>query len=248
MALRGSKITLRQFAEEAGIKSPAFARDVIIGHKRLTLNSVEKFAKAMRLHRIMAEYFRHLFLRDEPDQTALDQTKIEKKIDDLRNKVKKINLSDVATDSLYSYHKWPTVYASLGDERGATVAEIVGRSFFPESVVEHILNELLVHKLISLDEKSKRYRANDPIVFVQSLSEQFKANYLKQLQDARKSAERKFDDKDSVFITADFSCEKSRQQELAAELRGLINHFVEKNELPLGDRIGCLNLSFYLRD
>jgi uncharacterized protein (TIGR02147 family) len=247
MKAEGHGVTFRQFAEAAGLKSPAFAREVMLGKKRLTLNSLDKFTKGMGLPADIAEFFRLLVLRDEPTLAATDEDAVAKRHASVRKRIERKRLADPELERLYSHRYWPTVYAALGDERGATIAEIIGRTGLSQSIVDSTLRQLLGSSLVHTDEAGERYVAADPVLFIRALADSVKDNFLDHAQMARRAAAERFDDPSAMYMTADFSCAESLQPQLVIELREMMARFVTQHEQPLGDRIANLCVAFFLR-
>ncbi len=61
------RFSFRQFALAGGFRSPSFLKLVIDGKRNLSHESIDKFAKALRLKRDEKKYFTHLVLLNQAD-------------------------------------------------------------------------------------------------------------------------------------------------------------------------------------
>jgi hypothetical protein len=122
------------FARRAGIASRSFPRDVVLGKKRLSLESATRFAAALDLHGDLQDYFLTLVALEEeraripPLRTpATLKATLSKLHARLRAKAAKCGVDGRA--ALYGSRHWLEVYAALGTpERGASLSEIMGRT------------------------------------------------------------------------------------------------------------------------
>jgi uncharacterized protein (TIGR02147 family) len=69
-----SKFSYRYFSRLAGFQSPNFLKRVMDGERNLTLPSIEKFAKALKLNKEEASFFRNLVLLNQAKSSEEKQT------------------------------------------------------------------------------------------------------------------------------------------------------------------------------
>ena len=79
------KLTFRLFAQKAGFSSPSFQKLVMDGKKNLTMESILKISRALRLNKKAEEYFKVLVFFNQ-GKTVEDKKHFLKKIDSFRKK------------------------------------------------------------------------------------------------------------------------------------------------------------------
>ena len=81
------KLTFRLFAQKAGFSSPSFQKLVMDGKKNMTMESILKISRALRLNKKAEEYFKVLVFFNQ-GKTVEDKKHFLKKIDNFRKKNK----------------------------------------------------------------------------------------------------------------------------------------------------------------
>lgn len=238
------------FAKRAEFSSRSFARDVIIGQKRMTAVALPKFIKGLGLRGVLKDAFIYLVGLQERD-VAIDlptRLRTERALDRLKEHLqgKGSPLSQKVPDNIFKDFQWTLVFAALGDHLGASVESVVQKTGLPDSHVRQCLKEFVHYGVATYDVDQNRYIAGDPSLVLTKLgnSDFFKSYFLYSLQLIRQLASRNFADTQSLFFNATVSIHSDELQKIRDELRGIALQFLERHENPNGTALCHLNIGW----
>lgn len=244
------KFSYAYFAKKAGFSSRNFVRDIVIGDKRLTLESAIKFSKGLGLTGASKKYFLLLVAREEKGANAdglspeLIQSRLQRIRFQLAAKVDSKNQSKKKTSELYRFNDWPVVYAALGKVGvGVPLSEVSKRTRIRQEVCKNILEEMISAKVVEL--KAGCYLAPDFHVILKSQKDKssFQRFFLHCLAEAKRSAQTNFESNDALFLTSVASIKASRAADFKEKLRDLILGFTEEIEDSDGDDVVSLTVA-----
>jgi uncharacterized protein (TIGR02147 family) len=231
-----------KISQRGGFSSRSFPRDVATGKKRITASSLYPMIKGLGLKGDLADYFKTLVHIEhlETCYPAKDRTSLERKLQNLRDRISKKRKVSLGNDP-YASEFFPFVYAACGvSSVGATLKEIEKRTELPRSRVEKTVQDLV--NLGLLVYKEPNYIPVESHLLYEGLNEsrafQKAFQYLLSVSSAK--AERNFDSKVDLFFSSCFSVRKSQLPRLKSELRDLLLCYVDSAEDPEGDKVASV--------
>jgi uncharacterized protein (TIGR02147 family) len=151
----GFPLSYADISDYAGFKSRSFPRDVILGNKRITLRSLAKFVRGLRLDKDCAALFVALVERESSDCRSERQSirAVEQKVQRCRSRIARLGkVSQPEADVLLNSTTLPKVYAALRQVRpGDTQLTISRRCRLKKEDVENSLQRLLAAGLAVFD-------------------------------------------------------------------------------------------------
>ena len=233
---KGRRFGYADIARKASFRSRSFPRDVALGQKSLTLQSLQKFTTGLGLKGDLAEYFKTLVELETPECRAQNYKieKAESKLRNLRSRLLKKSFSsidDKNNEAPFEVASIPQVYAALGLPLvGATSLEIQKRTNLPADEISLVLEKLLDTDFI--EQRGPRFVAKQNHLNLPGLkkSQIFKEFFLKTMSEASVMARRHFDSDENLFFSSSFSVKKS-------ELRDVLLRYVDESEKPQGDSV-----------
>lgn len=235
-------------ARLGGFAARSFPRDVILGKKRISLNSLPKFIRGLSLTFDLAEYFRIIVEIEEADcrTKCVDEVKLYRMKENLRKRI--LDRHHVVlgqADKAFAISSIPRVYAALGNlERGATTKEIVERTDLPEGVIYQSLSYMEEKKIAQ--KKGTRYFAKDIHANFQGLKgEIFQKHFVKTAEESIQMSKRHIASEEKLFLSSAFSVAKKDLPQLKNELRSLLLKYIDTSENSDGDKVINLIASLY---
>lgn len=221
----------------------SFVRQLILGHKPLSLKVSASICQVFKLEDDLERYFLTMYHQDlakEAEDQALVK-KLEKELSIIKKALTKVSKTD---SRFISSVLWPRVYASLGtEEGGATLDEISGRSKIVAREALSILEELKGHQLVKGPDGGKFYPITSHIDLGKNLL--YKKIFLQGHEELRKRAEENFFKSEELFFSSVTCIKKESLPQLKNELRELMLKFIDKSESPEGDTTINLILGLY---
>lgn len=243
----GKPLKFSEISRHAGFASRSFPRDVLLGSKRLTLNSLHPMIRGLGLSGDLALLFQLLVEAEHPDcriKGSSDE-KIRSRLNHLRSRVlKKGYLPKEKAAGFFSHEQFPAVYAALGNsEQGATVREILARTRMPKPVVLQALNKLA--ELGVVERKGTAWRAGANHLNSTGLSDpkSFERFFKAAQARAADSMDRLFATQEALYFGTCFSVNARELPELKSRLRSLLMEYAEQAEVAEGDRVVTLTAS-----
>ncbi|MEN0057979.1 MAG: hypothetical protein AAGB31_04040 [Bdellovibrio sp.] len=134
-------------ARHGGFAARSFPRDVVLGKKSLSLNSLPKFIRGLGLTSDLAEYFRILVEISELEcrTKSVDEAKLRQMKDNLKKRISDRHHVQVGhSDSAFILSSVPRLYAALGTaEKGSSLKEISEKTSLPETEIHQGLTYML---------------------------------------------------------------------------------------------------------
>lgn len=235
------KLSYSEIARVGGFSARSFPRDVILCAKRLTLNSIPKFAKGLRLPADLAAYFRTLVELAHADCRAGSHSE-----DDLlrlkerqRERIlRRAGKGKSEADSPFQIACVPEIYAALGaPDVGATIGEILSRTRLPLETVEPALAHMLRSGIVA--KKSARYRVAQLHLNLEGLkqSQVFQRHFIHSAERASRQIRFSQNSDEKLFLSSAFSVQQSDLPRLKEELRDLLLKYLDQSERAGGDKV-----------
>lgn len=228
-------------ARQGGFAARSFPRDVALGQKRITLNSLPKIIKGLGLTSDLAEYFRILVELAHTDCRMKDvsELKLQQSLEGIRLRLSEKNEVVLENKSLaYKARNAPQIYAALGNKnRGSTVKEIQTRTNLSEEEIFETLGYMLELKLI--EKRQGRFFLKENHIQLQGLktNEFFKKHFTHLCEKSIRAANAKFNSDEALFLSSAFSVRKSDLPQLKNELRQLLHRYIDAAEKDEGDKV-----------
>ncbi len=245
--VRVRPLTYAAIARRAGFSSRSFPRDVILGTKKLSSNSLYPMIKGLGIKDELAELFKHLVYLEQPETriNVKSTPEIERVIKNLKSRILKTKIMSQGDDP-YGFDFFPLIYAACGTiEDGASFDEIKSKTKIERHIIENTMNELLKRNIVTRTEN--RFYPTDPHLLFQEMveGESFRNFFAFISSRAAFEAREDFSSPAKLFFTSCFSVEKKKMPQFKSELRSLILKFVDEQENPKGDHVASLVCSFF---
>lgn len=246
----GKKFGYADLARISEFASRSYPRDVILGDKIPTLESVNKLIKGMSLQLELKEFFRLLIEVEVKSLRSPDKSEKEIKniLDNLRGRLLKKEDSLLKRKEYpYSNPLIPTVFAALGpQDRGASLEEVKSRTGQSGEAIKSCLKDMIDLGMTTF--KEDRFYPNLGHVSLQYLSNKtYYKNYVRgSLNHILENLDQDFQKSGHLFFTSSFSIREADMPKLKEELRSLLLQFVDKTEVPEGDKVAHITCSFKL--
>jgi len=154
------RMTQRTFVERAGVGSQAYFSDILARRKKLAIQHITGFMKALELTGREAEYFNLLVLKEHAKKGE-EKEKVLKKLARFREK----NISTLVTDAnaeYFSSWKYPVVREFIASMGYVATLRDIKHAFLhftmPLADVRHTVEKLIQWKLVVQDEQTGGYR------------------------------------------------------------------------------------------
>lgn len=235
-------------ARHGGFAARSFPRDVVLGKKSLSLNSLPKFIRGLGLTSDLAEYFRILVEISETKcrTKSLDETKLRQMKDNLKKRISDRHHVQVGhRDSAFVLSSVPRIYAALGNaDIGSSLKEIFEKTSLSETEIHQGLGYMLEQSLIK--KRGARYFANESHSNFQGLkTEIFKKHFIKTAETSIQMSKKFIGSEEKLFLSSAFSVSQKDLPKLKDELRSLLLKYVDTAENPNGNKVINLIASLY---
>jgi uncharacterized protein (TIGR02147 family) len=245
----GSPMSYADIADFAGFKSRSFPRDVILGVKSITLRSLPKFVRGLRLNRDCAALFVALVENEQPEcRTGTESArKREQRLQRCRNiLLRRGSILPPESKSLLKKTILPKVYAALSQGTpGDSLDVIAKRAQLEEAEVNTCLNFLLERGIVATD-KLRWYTRQGFLDFSCLTGEHgIQELFCACSQDAQKACVTEaFQNPQNLFLASCIRVPSKEMPALRSELRDLLARFLEQSENTDGDKVVTLTCSF----
>jgi hypothetical protein len=238
-----------EFSRRAGFSSRSHPRDVEMGYRRLTAQSLPRFIRGLGLKGDLKRYFILLASRDEPElnSSKFSLEQIEQKLLRFRRRLEMKFQPRMEVPQVFALDHWAEIYAALGSlERGASFEDILSRTHLDRNECAAQVEQLSSLGLAKFDPGSQRYF---PGVLHLALDQQgkeelFKTYYIESLAKLAQSPRKNFESSDRLFFSSAFSINKEKMALLRNELREVLLRFVVSSEDQDGNEIVKLIVGF----
>lgn len=249
----GRRFGYSDIARYAGFSSRSFPRDVAIGKKKISLQSLHKLSVGLGLTGDLAQYFRILVEIEHPS-CRLRPTSLDRQLRSLQNLKGRI-LQKSRIHSLqplregevaFSVPTLPLIYAALGTtETGASISEIQKRTGLRKNEIATTLTALKESDLV--EKQNDRYFAKEGHLSFQGLkqSEIYQKFYLHLIEQASANARARFNSDEHLFFSSSLSIDQSDLPKLKESLRAVLLDYVDRTEKPSGDKVVSIACSFF---
>lgn len=241
---QGRRYGYSDLSRNSGFVSRSFLRDVVVGSKKLTLDSLSKLNRGMGLSKELTQYFVYLVELEldtcRTDSKSTDE--IRKHIKNLKSRIlQKERTFLKKADDPFSTDHLPKVFASLGkEETGATATEIITRT--------RLTNEAVHSALVKLEEmglvirKGTRYFSQIHHPSLQHLTESahFKRFMKHNLSEALSHIEQDYVKAHCLYFNSYFCISSKNAPRFKEELRSLLLKYVDESDEPEGDSVVSL--------
>lgn len=247
--LSRKKFSYAEFSRRSGFKSRAFARDLILGKKKITNKNVEQVIAGLGLTTTLSDYFKALIAVEEKsfqikkinylENLANKRQKLLKSSQTKMLKQNDVNAADLLSDNA------PLVYAALGSlEHGASLDEILIRTKLSQDEVHKALQQLIRANVATADQG--RFLPVAPHIAIEKLGGDifFKRDFERLIRKTQKNFDLKWKDPQSLYLASTFCVNKSEMSALKKRLNETIMDFINACEKPEGDQVVELVVSF----
>lgn len=245
----GQRINYAAFSRKAGFSSRSYPRDVVVGKRRITAQSLPKFIRGMGLRGDLKTYFVFLVSlhQDDLNTTHLSKADIQQQLKKIRQRLQaKAVPSTAPLLSLAKFKYWQEVFASLGDpEKGATLADIAARAQLATAQCQTILAEMCASGCVEYLSETDRYRGIALNLNLEGLGKElfFKNHLQSRLQKINRNIGVDLNSPDWLVFDSVWSVQKQRLPEFKQEFRKLILQFIETTEEAEGDSLAHVFVS-----
>ncbi len=243
------RFSYADLARKAGFSSRSFPREVVMGKKTLTLESLKKMSAGLDLSRDLIQYFTYLVELEIESCRGPGKTisSVEKSLMNLKSRIVQKE-SDLLNkkDSPFSSLFLPKVFAALGSEiNGASTAEVKRRTSLSEETILTSLKSLEDIGLVI--RKGIRFYPQVTHPSIQNLNSEtlFKSYFKENLNHISNELDADYGKSHSLFFNSCFLISVKEVTRLKEELRELLLKYVDENESPNGDKV--LSLTCALR-
>ena len=246
---KSKKFGYADIARLGGFSARSFPRDVALGQKRLTLNSLSKFSKGLQLPAELSEYFRIMVEIEYEDcrTKTIDPIRLLEAKARLKERILgKQSPSAVSANAAFKISTLPEVYAALGStEKGATISEILHRTTLSSIAVEAALEQMITFG-IAMKKKARYFPSKAHLSFEHlQQSEIFKKHFIWSSERSARMVKTGLSSDSRLFLSSAFSVNQQDLPKLKEELRNLLLKFVDTSEKTDGNKVINLVASFF---
>jgi uncharacterized protein (TIGR02147 family) len=245
-----SGLTYAVLTRRAGFSSRSYVRDVMTGKRRLTMDALPRFVKAMELKGDFRRFFL-LLVQSSPNRFDREgDAKVQDKITRLKSRVKadlEPGRFPLHAQSLYKEKNRLEIYAALGTrEEGATLEEITQRTGYPKENCLKTLLQMIEDGAVCRGNLETHFFARESHLVLPKIGHQeiFKTSYLRLLEETKTQAKKEFESEDQLFMSSVFSIDPKLMPDFKNELRQLLIRFVDTAENPRGKKVVRLVTGF----
>jgi hypothetical protein len=245
-------------AKASQITSRSFMRDLVLGRRAMTLETLKKLSAGLKFTNDQSKYLEAMMsiekARKAKDPKLFNEASL--RVESLKKKISS-SAKKVATPETrhktFGTETWPYVYSSLIDEKtGATLEAIAHKSRVEIPACHEILNQLCEIKVVEtrLENDQTLYFPTSTILSFDKMGDAdfFQTSFIKNAQQMTKSAEKTFSDsKNRLFLDAIFSVESKKLPAFREALQKRILETVQEFENPHGDDIATFVCGFFRR-
>jgi hypothetical protein len=186
-----SGLSYALLTRRAGFASRSYVRDVMTGKRRLTMEALPRFVKAMELKGEYRRFF-SLLVQSSPNRFGrAGDPKVQDKIARLKNRVRSDTESGrfpSHAQSLYLGKNRLEIYAALGTpSEGATLDEISQRTGLAKEICAKTLSQMCGDGAVFSDQLETRFFAKKPHLVLPKIGDQevFKTSYIGLLEETK---------------------------------------------------------------
>lgn len=247
-----AKITYASLMRSCAFPSRGYARNLVLGKRRITALAEEKLIKGLALEPLWAQYF-HTLVETAASHPRDVREKSMKKLKGLKSRLEE--KYDLKASSPLSKHihaeensLWSKIFAALGENKtGAGLKEILEKTKLPHKKAQAQLDTMIAKGLVVFDAQSSRFIAqqNHWLTIDESNQDKnFSMIMAAKFDDAKRMARRHPSSDKHLFFASTFSCNHESMNELKQRLRELLIEFVDESELDRGKALVDLTLFF----
>jgi len=225
-------LSYADISRRAGFASRSFPRDVLLGKKRLTIASLYPMIRGLGLFGDFASFFKLLIEAEHPDCRTgkISDEQILRRLQHFRSRTNKQFLSSLRDPKTTVNTKLALfqVFASLGNESGATIKDIIKRSGLPKYDVTKMLQILTTSGAIQQD--GTRWKANLGHLNATGLekSDGFEKIFKEAHSSALTALPHLFGTEEALYFVTCFSVNQYKLPEIKSRLRALLLEYAEK--------------------
>lgn len=249
---QNSKFSFEVLRRKAGFSSRSYAREVMIGKRRITRRSISGFAAAFGLSPTSSRYFECLCLISEPRLLgpAEQLAAIQKRAEKLKRKLvqESLKIDETApVNKIFNELLWPAIYAALGvPGKGSELLRIMQVTGITKKTLVEQLECLEQAGLIERrhEEESVRYFAKQDHLSISDLggSAFFKSFFDHNLKHIQQSSQRDFSNPNHMFVSSVLSVKKKDLGTIQEKVERTL--FCLIDEIEDGDGDVILTLAF----
>ena len=226
-----------ELARRGGFASRSHLRQLVLGQKNITWQSLDKICKTFNLSGSNKKYFTLLWEMSLAQDYESKLSKLSKQILGKKTQI---------DTSLYELENWPLVYASLGNEQtGAALSDIQKRCKLNSNQCEMILTHLEKKELVKKIDNRYYPISNHIALDEMGTDEFFKRYYLKKLDTIRKKTEKNFTSETDLYFQSTTCIPSKKFKMFRQDLRDLLLEYIDTIEDNDGDTTVSLLVSFY---
>ncbi|HRK07333.1 MAG TPA: hypothetical protein PLZ57_06155 [Pseudobdellovibrionaceae bacterium] len=235
-------------AARAGFKSSGHISDLLAHRRQLTLKSLDRLARSLRLPELYQQYFVVLARRSKPEQLAEGQavSVVEAEHRRLRSRLRedldgprKEEEGQQIVSSLATF----VLFAALEPNRGLTLAELRDRSGLSHEVLQAELSKLMQLKL-TYEFDGKIFCQQERFQFMgESFSRSFKACFVEAGELMLKRARVMEEHPTDLFMYTSFLVPRNIRRSLQGKIQSLILAELDREQPDSGDEVAHLIFS-----
>jgi hypothetical protein len=242
-----TSVNFAEFARRAGFSARSFPRDVALGRRKITRNTVPQFVRGLGLYGEWADLFALMVDRDllEKSKNLSLEKSIHHRLKHLQQQLT-LKKPERFKGQIPMLSYWAEVYAALGSvESGATLDDVAMRTHLPVSRIKTILDKMIGQSMARHDQQ-RYFPISFHLAFLgkdqRDSAQQYYLDSLKSLQIRAK--ERFRDSSQTLYRSIVVSVDRERIPELRNRLDELLNEFTAYAESPEGNRISRFVVGF----
>jgi uncharacterized protein (TIGR02147 family) len=235
-------------ARIGGFSARSFPREVAIGKKHLTLTSLPKMIRGLRISSDLSDYFKLLVEIDVPDcrPKIVEETKLLQMKENLKKRILSRRYIQIEnSDKAFMLSCIPRVYAALGDlKNGSDLKQIIDKTSLSENEILEALKCMLDNQIV--EKKGRKFFAKEMHANFQNLkSEIFKKHFIKTAETSIQMSKQFIESDEKLFLSSAFSVSRHDLPKLKEELRSLLLKYVDSAENARGNKVVSLLASLY---
>lgn len=253
-SLADRPLSYSEFCRRAGFSSKSFPREILLGRRSITLKSLPKFIKGLKLKGPIKDLFVALVELEQfkavENSVALDRISALRNQVCLRSKRKELSGVKSISDQLFAIPEVPKVLAFLGQtDVGVPMPTLLSRTQMTNLEIQSTLSLLEKLDLIVLSENN-----GEKTVIPKNLhlalsqcggSEYFRRFFLQTCGKLKGAAELRMKSTDELFLASYLSVKRQKLPEFKNQLRDLALRFAEETETPDGEELMTLCVGFF---
>jgi uncharacterized protein (TIGR02147 family) len=247
---RDGKINLSALSQRAGFSSRSYIREVLDGKKRLVLQSLPRFVRALRLNKTTEALLTCLVALEEKEANieGLTTSQLKERAEALREKLRRRKNGVEKRQDAFSFGPQAlSVFAALGTpEQGADLAQIQSRSGADAKTCGLILGEMIRKGVIT--NTNDRYYVSDVNLDLSNLGKDlaFEQLFGNVLNDLSRNYRKKLNSHEELLFYSAFSIRRERLPELKKRFREILLDMIDTEQTDDGDTVVRSVFALYL--